>query len=328
MYDAIKNFPKQFLYKPVIENSDKLGAYERFVVLGMGGSNLAPELLKVRQPNLDIAAHRTYDLPHVPVSHARKTLFIASSYSGNTEETITSFEKALREKVPLAVITTGGTLLALAKRHRIPYVELPNTGIQPRSALGYAIVGISALIGKPAFLRELHALPAALRVSALEKNGKALAKKISGRVPIIYSSIDNFPIAYNWKIKFNETGKVPAFANSFPELNHNEMTGFDVARLTKKLSAPFYFIFLKGKDNPRIVNRMETTAQLYRERRLPVEMLELSGKTPFERIFNALLLADWTAYYTAERYQVEAEQVPMVERFKSLIARMRRRKTS
>ncbi|MBI2506768.1 MAG: bifunctional phosphoglucose/phosphomannose isomerase, partial [Candidatus Colwellbacteria bacterium] len=139
-------------------------------------------------------------------------------------------------------------------------------------------------------------------------------------IPIIYSSRRNIALAYNWKIKFNETGKAPAFYNTFPELNHNEMTGFDVQETTRELSDKMFFIFLKDEDDhPKITKRMEVLERLYRDRKLSVAVVSLEGNSKMEKIFNSLTLADWTAYYTAKRYNVEPEQVPMVEEFKKLL---------
>jgi glucose/mannose-6-phosphate isomerase len=320
MYDAIQKFPLQFAYRPAIVNKNKLRTYRRFVVLGMGGSNLAPDLFKIREPRLNVISHRDYGLPTIEPSLQRDTLFIASSYSGNTEETLAGFDEARRRGLSLAVLTTGGKLLERAKRFGVPYVELPKTGIQPRSALGFALLGLAALMKQPKLEHELRALQGSLKTSPLEKKGKILAKALKGRVPVIYASLQDFSIAYNWKIKFNETGKIPAFANSFPELNHNEMTGFDAVPSTKKLSKDFHFVFLKnGFGNKKIAKRMDVTAKLYRARGLKVEIIPISGAPVFERICNSLMLADFTAYYTAELYKVEAEQVPMVEEFKKLI---------
>jgi glucose/mannose-6-phosphate isomerase len=320
MHDAIRSFPNQFSWRPVIENAGKLGIYKRFIVLGMGGSNLAPDLLKIRDPFLNVISHRDYGLPKLPPSALKGSLVIASSYSGNTEETLDGLKEARKKKLPVAVLTTGGKLLDIAKRDKLPYVAMPQTGIQPRSALGFAMLGFTALMREPLLGRELRSLALSLKPSDLEKKGKALAGKLSGRVPVIYASAEHGAIAYNWKIKFNETGKVPAFMNVFPELNHNEMTGFDAVPSSQKLSERFHVLVLKGAEHPQVAKRMETTARLYKKRGIPVDFLALSGKGPFNMMFESLLLADWTAYYTGEGYGAETEAVPMVEEFKKLIS--------
>lgn len=320
IYEAIKNFSKQFAFQPMIENAKKPKKYGGFIVAGMGGSNLAPELLKIRRPGLDIISHRNYGLPNLSLKVLKNTLIIASSYSGNTEETLDAFKLAVSKKYPAAAITVGGKLLELAKKYKKPFIQLPDADIQPRSALGFSAKALLKLTGDQEALREASELAEILKPYELERTGKALAKKLKGLTPIIYASEKNKAIAYNWKIKFNETGKIPAFINVFPELNHNEMTGFDVADSTRDLSKNFYFIFLKdAADHPQLLKRMNVTERLYRERGLPVEVAVLNGKTVWHKIFSSLVLADWATYYTAQEYGLEATEVPMVEEFKRLI---------
>ena len=144
MDQSIKNFPKQFLFNPEIQNTEKLARARRFVVLGMGGSSLAAEILKMARPDIDIILHRDYDLPEIDFKDA---LVIVSSFSGNTEETISGFEQARRENLPVAVISVGGKLIDSARESGIPFIQLPNDGIQPRMGLGYQIRALFKLIG-------------------------------------------------------------------------------------------------------------------------------------------------------------------------------------
>jgi glucose/mannose-6-phosphate isomerase len=319
MREAIKNFNKQFEYEPIIENAGQLKRYKKIIVAGMGGSHLAADLLKSWNPSLDITVHSDYGLPLIPKEFFNDTLIICSSYSGNTEEILDVFNEAVGSGLPIAVIATGGNLLDLAIKMAIPYVQMPATGIQPRSALGFSIIAMMKVIGLDEALDEIREL-IDLDAGDYEDAGKDLAKKIKGRIPVIYSSGVNLPIAYNWKIKLNETGKIPAFCNTLPELNHNEMNGFDSKGETNELSKNFHFIFIRDEsDNPKIIKRMDALEKLYRERMLSVEVLRLRGGTRFYKIFSSLVLADWTSLYTAEQYGVEAEQVPMVEEFKMLI---------
>ena len=147
-----------------------------------------------------------------------------------------------------------------------------------------------------------------------------MAKKLKNYIPSIYSSTKNSNITYNWKIKFNENTKIPAFYNAIPELNHNEMNGFDYVDDTKKLSSKFFFIFLNDKkDHKKNIKRMNILSKLYKNRKFKIINIELSGKTITEKIFSNLLLADWTSYFLALEYNVNPEQVPMVEEFKNLI---------
>ncbi|MBI4119639.1 MAG: bifunctional phosphoglucose/phosphomannose isomerase [Parcubacteria group bacterium] len=320
MYDAIKNFARQFEYEPKIEGGQPK-KFEKIIVAGMGGSGLAGALLKVWKPSLDIVIHRDYGLPELPKKELRSSLLIANSYSGNTEETLDVFERAGKMKMSRAAISIGGKLIELAKKEGVPYIRMPDTGIQPRMALGFNFKALLKVARKGKALKEAARMSRLLNPMAYKARGYELAKKFKKRLPIIYASRRNEALAYTWKIKFNETAKIPAFSNVFSELNHNEMAGFDVITSTRGLSKNVHFIFLHdAEDSSKMQKRMKITAQLYRDKKLPVEIVDLRGKNIFHKIFSSLVLADWIAYFTAEQYGTEPEEIPMVEEFKKLIA--------
>ena len=319
--DAIKNLPEQFKYEPEIKNSDKLDTHDSYVIGGMGGSGLVAGIIRTLKPELDVAVHHEYGLPKFLGKDAGERLFIAISYSGNTEETIDFLESAIKAKYPVAAISTGGKLMQIAEKNDVPFIQLPDTGIQPRMSLGFMTRAVLKLVGEDALYNESAKLANILDPASLEEAGKALAKALADSVPVIYSSRKNLAIAYNWKIKFNETGKIPAFYNTLPELNHNEMTGFDVNKKTRKLSENMRVVILRDTDDhPRIKERMEVLESLYKGRGLTVITVELEGSNRMEKLFSALALADWAAFYTAEYYGNESEEVPMIEEFKKLIA--------
>lgn len=320
MQDAILDFHKQFEYQPKIENKSNLKKRKQFVVLGMGGSHLAADALRAYNPSIPLIIHSDYGLPATSPEILKNSLIIASSYSGNTEEVIEGLLDARKKKLAVAVIAVGGKLLELAKKYRLPYIQLPNTGIQPRSALGFSLMALLTVMDQKQALNEARKLSKILKPKTIEKSGKTLAEKLQHQVPVIYTSENNRALAYNWKIKLNETGKIPAFYNVIPELNHNEMTGFDVAKTTTQLSNNFTFLFLTdSSDHPKNQKRMKIVEKLYKKRGLQTITLPLKGKTRFERMFTSLLLADWTAVHLAAVYGLESEQVPMVEEFKQLV---------
>ncbi|MEK7542314.1 MAG: SIS domain-containing protein, partial [Patescibacteria group bacterium] len=233
------------------------------------------------------------------------------------------FEESRKNGYPVAAISTGGELLILANQHKVPYIQLGDTGIQPRSALGFTFKALAKMVGRNDVVQEATKVGEALvqRAGALELEGKALAEKLQGKIPIVYASNKNYSIAYNWKIKFNETAKIPAFYNVFPELNHNEMAGFDVADSTRELCDKFHFLFLiDTTDHARIRKRMNVLEKQLRERGFQVEMVSLGEGSMLDKIFGSLLLADWTAFYAAKLYGRNPEKVPMIEEFKKLIA--------
>ncbi len=316
MIEAIKNFPKQFAYQPEIKNADQLQRRKIFIVLGMGGSHLAADLIVAYKPTEDIMVHSDYGLDF-PESVLADALIIASSYSGNTEETLSAYEAAKRDGLSLAVIAVGGELLRRAQADAIPSITLPDTGIQPRMALGFSARAMLTLMGEKSVLTTMSQLSQTLHPDACEEAGRSLAADMRGHIPIFYSSRANQAIALNAKIKSNETGKIPAFWNVVPELNHNEMTGFDVPASSRSIMSIFHAVlFHDDADHPRVQKRLQIVEQLYRDRQLPITTIDISDPDPWHKIFSALLLEDWFALATAEANAAESEQVPMVEEFK------------
>ncbi|MEK7520190.1 MAG: SIS domain-containing protein [Patescibacteria group bacterium] len=318
--EVLQAFPEQFAWNPVVENAAALARADSFVVCGMGGSNLAPALVAAAYPHLSFHMHKDYGLPRLAPDAAAQSLFVFISYSGNTEEILDGFEHALHKKLSVAVIATGGTLLARAKERSIPYIQLPATGIQPRAALGFMVRALARIIGDETVFAESGRLAELLGKRDFMQQGKALAGKLHGKIPVISASSRLRALAYNWKIKFNEGAKIPAFYSVFPELNHNEMNGFDAINATRSLSEKFHCIFLTDPaEDPRMSKRMRVCKELYEARGVPVTVHTLAGETMLEKIFRASLVADWAAYYLAQQYGTEPEQVPMVEEFKKLI---------
>jgi len=321
MEKAINDFPQQFAWQPTIENGDNLKPYVKFIVAGMGGSAIPAQILKTYDPFIDLIIHRDYDLPQLSDKELGERLVIASSYSGGTEETISALGQALSKGLGNAVISMGGKLLELAKEHNLPYIQLPDTGIQPRMATGFITKAMATLMHYESFLTAMSSLVAGMfSAQPFKQPGKELAQELHGSVPVIYASSRNAGLASTWKIKLNETGKIPAFYNVLSELNHNEMTSFDVQDTTRALSEKFYILILFDEaDHPQVQKRMDILIRLYKDRGLRAKKIMLQGETPLAKIFSSLLLADWTAFHIAKLYGVESEQVPMVEEFKKLI---------
>lgn len=319
----ILDFPQQFSWEPQIINGP-LPEAEKYVVAGMGGSHIPADLLKILRldkrykPDLNLTIHKNYGLPDIPTPRHPDTLFMACSYSGNTEETIDFYKSTVEKKLLTTVITQGGQLLDLAKTNNTPYIEIPPSDIQPRMAIGYMFIALLKATRQEELLQQAKSLSSTLKPEEIEPKGKELAEKINGHIPIIYSSSHNIGIAQIWKVLFNETAKTPSFFNVFPELNHNEMQGFDWNDQNKPLSEKFYFIFLRSaSDDAKIVKRMEITQKLLEEKNLPVEVLQINQD--LNSLFSNILLAHCTSLYTALAYSQDPEKVPMIEKLKKAL---------
>lgn len=275
----------------------------------MGGSHLAADLIKCWKADVNIYIHKNYGLPRdysLP-----QTLFIISSHSGNTEETVDSFQKIIKKKLPAIVLSTGGRLLELAQKNKTPYIQIPPISMQSRLAIGFSCKAILAAMREEKALKELDHLGHNFHPARLENIGRQLAGKIKHHIPLVYASEENFGLALIWKTRFNETGKTPAFCNFFPELNHNEMAA---------LSSGFHYLFIRdNQDVPRIKKRMRVLKTILKKREQPVEELVLRGRSRWEKLFNSLILADWTSFYTALQYDYDPEGIPLIEEFKKII---------
>lgn len=307
MEEQIRQLSHQLRWQPSVANPDSLSRADKFIVAGMGGSSLAAGLLKVYQPTLDLLLHRDYGLPRVPGYFLGDSLIILSSYSGNTAEVLDTARLALDRQLKLAVVASGGELLQLARARGLAHVVLPS-GLQPRMALGYTLKALIALMGQEKLGVGLDTV--GLNQGLLEGVGASLAGRLLGQMPVIYSSTPNYPLAYHWKISLNETGKTPAFANAFPELNHNEMQSY--------AEGGYYrFIFLNDPDDAdRISRRFGLLQELYNHRGLPVEMLVLPNRDQWTKIFYSVSLAMWTSLKLAQSKGVNPESVPLIEEFK------------
>lgn len=315
---AIKDFPKQFSFEPVVNNASSLPATSKFLVAGMGGSHLAADLFLACRPGANVIIHRDYGLPEL---HDKSRLIIACSYSGNTEETIDAYVVARERGFSVAVITKGGELLELAKRDGAPYIQIPDTNIQPRQATGLLFVALLRLMGDDEDFQEVKKLAKILKTNELKRVAKPIAKALKKYIPVVYASSRNAAIANNWKIKMNENVKIPSFANFFPELNHNEMNGFDAREKTGALSKKFSFIFLTDEDDhPRLQKRMEILETLLIDKKFFVVRVSLAGDSRVEKIFRSLVTADWVTLFLAKSYGIDPEPVAMVEEFKKRMA--------
>lgn len=315
MRETIINFPKQF--KKGFEAAEDIkikGKFNKVLVCGMGGSAWPANILLACLPNLKtpLFIHRNYGLPE---QADKKTLLIIASYSGNTEEPVSAFEEAVKRGLKIAVITKGGKLKDLAEKNKIPLVLLPDENIQPRSASGYLVSAMLKILSNSKIIKDKteEVLETAdnLKPLIFEEEAKQLALKLKNKIPIIYSSDNLKALARIWKIKFNENSKTMAFWNYFPELNHNEMSGLE------KLNGNFHILILRDKNiHQRILKRMSLFSELAKEKGIPNDFLEISGKNIFEKIFSNLILSDWISYYLAKEYGFDPESIKLVEEFK------------
>lgn len=300
------------------------GNFNSVTISGMGGSALPVNLLKAYLKDqgspVNLCINRSYSLPKKDLS---KYLNIISSYSGNTEETISSLEELKSKNLPFIGISSGGKIEELCKNYGMPHLKLPLPfpNYQPRMGTGYFFGAMLQLLINHSLANDTsgeiieEAVGFNNYMESYENKGKELAEKLKGKTPTIYSSSKLKAVAMIWKIKINENSKTPAFWNYFPELNHNEMVGFTNPQ------GKFFIVMLKDpEDNPKNLKRYEATKNLLSERGIETEILEMEGSTLFSKMFLSISLADWASYYLALSYDQDPTPVNMVENLKKILA--------
>lgn len=300
------------------------------VVSGMGGSALAALILKVvLQPKLQIPFDivRGYDLPGYVNEN---TLVIASSYSGNTEETLSSLEQAEHKGAAVGILASGGKLIDIATNLDIAHVPLPS-GIQPRMAMIYNLRGLIALLEnfdvvEPGMLDEIADLSGWLQeesaqwapeVETHQNYAKQLALESVGKSPVFYGGALTAPLAYKWKISWNETAKNTAFWNEYPEFNHNEFMGW----VSHPIEKPFEVFDIKSSfERPRVLQRFELSDRLLSGKRPHAQTIELKGNSLLAQLLWGTILADFASTYAAILNGVDPVPVVLIEKLKQELA--------
>ncbi|HUN79836.1 MAG TPA: bifunctional phosphoglucose/phosphomannose isomerase [Solirubrobacteraceae bacterium] len=298
------------------------------VVAGMGGSGIGGALARAAlgdHASRPIFVTRAYGLPPWTTP---ETTVLCASYSGNTEETLACYEAAAALGAQRVVVTTGGKLAELARADRVPVIPLPG-GFQPRAAVAYmtiAALEVAALCGAgPRLTSEIDVAAAHAEQLVAEWGpdspegslAKEIARGLLGSVPVIAGAGLTAPIAYRWKSQINENAKLPSFAHELPELDHNEIVGWQGARDVGRFSA----VFLDDSDDhPRVKARMELTEKLIAADAAASFHLETRGETTIERIMSLVLLGDLVSLYLAVLRGVDPGPVQVLERLKAELA--------
>ena len=280
------------------------------VFTGLGGSAVGGDLLcsyLANEARVPMVVNRNYSIPEFVDSN---TLLVVCSYSGNTEETISAFEKGLKKKAEIVVITSGGKLKTAAVEHNLPLVTIP-AGLPPRAALAYSFFPALMVLAKLGIIKDkssqienvalvLSGLRQRLNpeVKTKDNQAKSIACDIQQGFPHIYSSSDFFgPVSYRWRTQLAENSKSLSSNHVFPELTHNEIVGWD---FPKELLEYFTVIILRDKgDNPRIAKRMDITASILKQNARSVIEVFSEGDELLSRIFSLIYIGDFVSFYLA-----------------------------
>jgi glucose/mannose-6-phosphate isomerase len=323
MMDRVLETPGQLEWGAGIGDPD-LPSDRPIVLLGMGGSAMGAAVgALAATPDRQISVHRGYGLPGWAAPTG--ALVIGVSYSGNTEETLSGVEAALDAGLPIAVVSSGGRLSAMAAEAGCPFIEVPS-GIQPRAAVGYQasavtrmLAGAGAVADASAVLSEAAAVTKAMIGDGDGPGfglGADIADALRGRITIIYGGVGPGALAaYRWKTQINENGKAPAWWHEFPELNHNELQGWEALRDLTGRSVGVVFLRDAG-DPPRVGRRMDLTWESMAGKvGLAGEVIS-QGDGPLARFFSLSVVGDVASVRLAEDAGIDPTPVDAIEHFK------------
>jgi glucose/mannose-6-phosphate isomerase len=310
----------------------KLDGIRTIVIAGMGGSAIGADLVaasvssSIRVP---IIVHRDYGLPAFALG--QQTLVICSSHSGNTEETLDSFESALENGCSLVVICTGGELAKRAEEKKIPVWRFEHSG-QPRAAVGFSFGLLLSLLSRLMLIPDPSA-DLAEAVSAMKKSqahlradvpaalnpAKRYAGQLVGRWVTVMGAGILAPVARRWKGQVNEIAKAGANFEFLPEANHTTLAG--IINPAEMLNSRTMTLFLSSpSDHPRNKLRSIFTRQIYMVEGLNTDAIDARGDSPLAHIWTLILFGDYMTYYLAMAYGVDPTPVDALVNFKNSMA--------
>ena len=330
MFHSIWSFPENIM--DAIDLGDSLmlrNSYDNIqniIVAGMGGSAIGGDIVSVLESSnirIPLMVCRDYSLPNWA---NQNTLVICSSYSGNTEETLSIFNQSLNLGAKVCGITTGGILLKKLEEFDKDYIIIPS-GLQPRAAIAYSFIPIIKFLEKLCIIESDFNLWIQKSLISLKENRDLyinqddnnpvyrLAKNIYNKIPIIYS--DNSTMRVNGiriKGQICENAKMLAYCNDLPELNHNEIVGW---KNNKNIIEFLCVIWLKDySDNKRIKYRQEITQSILDEINIDQYSIEVKGESFQERFLHVMHYGDWLSFWCAILHHTDPSPVEKIIRLK------------
>jgi glucose/mannose-6-phosphate isomerase len=298
------------------------------LITGMGGSgigaNLVESLTFGRVP-IPITVSKSYNIPQFVSPH---TLFIACSYGGDTEETLATVHKGMLKRAHIICVTSGGKLLEMAKEYNLFYIQIPVTSSNPRAQLGYTLISLmyalyhTNLIGA-AFIKETeNAIEYLDRgEKAIQSEAELIAKKLRGKLPVIYCDERLKAMAIRFQNQINENAKQMAHVNTFPEMNYNEIEGW---RFPENILPQLQVVYLySDHDHERVEKRMEICRDIFEKKSNPIIDIVAEGASLLEQYYYLIHLTDWISYYLAKENGIDPDTEETVDFVKGELAKLK-----
>lgn len=341
MFDVLYNVPDQIREAVAIGDAAAIvpafAKNDRFAIFGLGGSAIGGDLLRsyaAASPgadHLDISVHRGYTVPGFV---SAETNVICSSYSGETEETLSAYEALRKRTKHILCITTGGTLGKKATKAGLPVITIPK-GYQPRCALAYSFFPLLTVLGRSGAMTVQHVKANTKAIVELERQiedlrdlyatpstknpAYKLAKALHGTAPVIYSASERMDaVNLRWRGQIQENAKQVAFGHVLPEMNHNEINGWQHPKdLTKRFSV---VLLRDADDHARTQIRFTALADIIKKNVKAIHTVEGSGKSLLSRMFTAIYMGDWVSWHLATLNGTDPSPVPVIMSLKAFLA--------
>lgn len=325
MHDLIQNFPHQLEEALHIAKASgiqlKGKKFTDVVVSGLGGSGIGATILQdfvYDKLNIPFVVNKTY---HIPKHVGKETLFIACSYSGNTEETLAAFREALKRKATVVCVASGGELLEAAKKHKVPFVQIPS-GNPPRASIGYSLVQLIFILSKAALIpsqeKDLQGAITLLRKQStrMQKAAQELAVKLQGKYVALYTTVGHEGLAVRFRQQLNENSKILAWHNVIPEMTHNEIVGW------KQQNDAVYVLYIYHPDDySRNLDRMKFLKKVIQGYKAHAADVVMKGANYWEKVFYFIHLTDWVSVHLAELNQQDAAEVRVIDGLKKTMSK-------
>lgn len=337
MYDLIYQFPSQFEDALNITEAAELPDWnpnqiKNIVVAGLGGSAIGGDLVRsylAEKLSIPFFICRNYTLPNFV---DESTLVFISSYSGNTEETLSAYDDAQKRKAKILTLSSGGKVKEKSLQNKITWVNIPK-GFQPRAALGYSFVPILLMLERLGFVQDekdqirktkeflsSNRSKYSMELAIDENFAKRIALELHKKIPIIYAATDHFDVvSTRWKGQICENAKMLAFNNVFPEFNHNELVGW---KILSEYRDDLIVVILKDRgDHPRIKTRMEIVKGIIAKDAVKAIEVESCGENLLSRIFSLIQLGDFASFYLSILNREDPTPVKVIDFLKNELAK-------
>ena len=314
-----------------LESSNNLEkiSYENLLIMGMGGSGVAGDVMKVLSNEIsdkNIIVHKDYSIPKPVLKFRPLCLFI--SYSGNTEETLSGISDAKKNNLDWIVISSGGKLIDIAREEDKDYIKIPS-GLQPRAAFGYLTLAVSRILDiveGSDYVSQLSDASSYLdklsekaEESEINKLSLDICESINKKTVIIYSGTDmSKVVSTRWKTQINENAKSKAFVSNLPEAHHNEILSWD-ADIDGSKKNYIVILIRDNNEHVQISKRFEFTKELIGEKVDIVEVNLNNNESTLKTLLELVLLGDLVSLNLANKLTIDPENIDTIENLKKLL---------